>query len=199
MSDEKFLERWSRRKREAARNASSQSTSPPLDDPPHDSFAKPPVSPQPAPGEVKTLPPVDAIDGNTDIRGFLAEGVPASLSRVALRRAWTSDPGIRDFVGLSENAWDFTAPDGVPGFGPLSAKDVRRLLARADEIAPSHAALEAEGKIAAEAPPEEVAETDAAARERPNDANSSATADPGRAEIESSPPSARHHGGALPK
>src|SRR6185503_21147160 len=45
------------------------------------------------------------------------------------RRAWVTDPAIRDFVGLAENAWDFTAPDGVPGFGPLAPADIARLAA----------------------------------------------------------------------
>jgi hypothetical protein len=34
------------------------------------------------------------------------------------RFLWT-DPAIKDFVGISENGWDFSKPDGVPGFGPL--------------------------------------------------------------------------------
>jgi hypothetical protein len=29
-------------------------------------------------------------------------------------------PEIRSFVGLAENAWDFTQPDTIPGFGPLA-------------------------------------------------------------------------------
>jgi hypothetical protein len=40
------------------------------------------------------------------------------------------DPAIRDFVGLSENSWDFNALGGVPGFGSLTAEDARWLLAR---------------------------------------------------------------------
>jgi len=52
------------------------------------------------------------------------------LTRAALRRAWSVDPAIRDFVGLSENSWDFNALGGVPGFGSLTAEDARRLLAR---------------------------------------------------------------------
>jgi hypothetical protein len=52
------------------------------------------------------------------------------LTRAALRRAWSADPTIRDFIGLSENSWDFNAPGGVPGFGSLKAEDARRLLAR---------------------------------------------------------------------
>jgi hypothetical protein len=77
----------------------------------------------------KNLPPIDSIGAGTDISAFLRAGVPAELARAALRRAWASDPNIRDFVGLSENSWDFTAPDGVPGFGPLSADDAKRLMA----------------------------------------------------------------------
>ncbi len=45
--------------------------------------------------------------------------MPAELTRAALRRAWVADPAIRDFIGLSENAWDFTKSDAIPGFGPL--------------------------------------------------------------------------------
>jgi hypothetical protein len=30
-------------------------------------------------------------------------------------------------AGLAENFWDFNAPDGVPGYGPLDAAEVRRL------------------------------------------------------------------------
>ena len=55
--------------------------------------------------------------------------MPAGLTRAALRRAWAADPAIRDFIGLSENSWDFTAPGGVPGFGPLDPAEVPRLLA----------------------------------------------------------------------
>ena len=66
----------------------------------------------------------------TDVTAFLQAGVPADLTRAALRRVWTADPAIRDFVGLAENAWDFTDPDAMPGFGPLEATDeVRRMIA----------------------------------------------------------------------
>jgi len=63
------------------------------------------------------LPPIESITAASGIRGFLAPGVPAELSRAALRRAWTTDPAIRDFVGLAESQWDFTMPDAVPGSG----------------------------------------------------------------------------------
>ena len=72
------------------------------------------------------LPPIESITAETDIRAFLAPGVPAHLARAALRRAWASDPKIRDFVGLSENSWDFNAPDAIAGFGPLEMTDELR-------------------------------------------------------------------------
>ena|SRR5437868_2471234 len=40
-------------------------------------------------------------------------------------RAILADPAIRDFIGLSENAWDFTAPNGVPGFEPMPQDPAR--------------------------------------------------------------------------
>src|SRR5205814_10442396 len=90
-----------------------------------------PASPTaPPPVDPATLPPVDLIEAGTDIKAFLAEGVPADLTRAALRRAWAADPAIRDFVGLSENSWDFNAPGGVPGFGSLTPEDARRMMER---------------------------------------------------------------------
>jgi hypothetical protein len=64
------------------------------------------------------------------VSAFLRPGVPADLTQAALRRAWVTDPAIRDFVGIAENSWDFNAPGGVPGFEPLRAiDDVQRLAA----------------------------------------------------------------------
>jgi hypothetical protein len=83
-----------------------------------------------APFDLARLPPIESIDASTDIRAFLAPGVPAELTRAALRRAWLSDPAIRDFVGLAENQWDFTNPDTVPGFGTLElTPELRSLMA----------------------------------------------------------------------
>ena len=120
--DDGFLARWSRRKRSASapKRALVTPRAPPAP------FASDAIAEPPA------LPSIESLDATSDITPFLAPGVPAELTRRALRRAWETDPAIRDFVGLSENAWDFNAPDGVPGFGALTPEDIRRLL---DELA----------------------------------------------------------------
>lgn len=139
MSDEGFLERWSRRKREVARSeAPVEEAAPPVAEggaAPATDEGRPAAreaADSAAPAfDVSQLPPLDSITAATDIRSFLAPGVPSALRHAALRRVWSSDPAIRDFIGLSENSWDFTAPDGVPGFGPIgSADEVRKLLAQ---------------------------------------------------------------------
>ncbi len=79
-----------------------------------------------------SLPPIESITAGSDIRAFLQSGVPADLTKAALRRVWTTDPAIRDFIGIAENQWDFTDPTAMPGFGPLEATDdVRELVAQA--------------------------------------------------------------------
>jgi hypothetical protein len=128
MSDpENFLGRWSRRKRKGA------------DEPAPGEANKAGVMSEPAEAKPQaaevafdpaTLPPVDTITAETDIRAFLQPGVPSTVSREALRRAWSSDPAIRDFVGLVENGWDFNDPTAMPGFGPIDASEVAQLLAR---------------------------------------------------------------------
>lgn len=133
MSDpEQFLSRWSRLKREAAdESAAPAEEARPAETPlPCDREEAKAAGPDSQPPfDPASLPPIESITADSDIRAFFSPGVPADLVRAALRRAWTSDPKIRDFVGLSENAWDFTAPDGVPGFGPLEMTSELRQLA----------------------------------------------------------------------
>jgi Protein of unknown function (DUF3306) len=75
------------------------------------------------PFDLASLPSIESIAADTDIAAFLQSGVPAELARAALRRAWESDPAIRDFIGIAENQWDFNDPEAIPGFGPLLATD----------------------------------------------------------------------------
>jgi hypothetical protein len=153
---EKFLERWSRKKREA------------VDEPakPHDaetghepaSVEPPAAAEAEKPLDLEKLPSLESITAETDIRDFLQPGVPADLRREALRRAWSADPGIRDFVGLAENSGDFNDPTAMAGFGPIEPAEVARLMARfvmtpAEEKkiarAPEHLADQDVGQIGA--------------------------------------------------
>ncbi len=144
MSDpESFAARWSRLKRATVKEqqeaASTRTGAPPAEAAPAtDTPADPRAAsdrakaPSEAPFDPKSLPPIDSITAGSDIKAFLQAGVPKDLTRAALRRAWTSDPAIRDFIGLAENQWDFTDPAAMPGFGPLEATDdVRQLVAQA--------------------------------------------------------------------
>jgi len=130
---EAFLARWSRRKRKAAaappEAVTEQPAAPATASEESELPSAAPV-PESRPEPAAQLPPIDSIDSGTDIRAFLEQGVPQDLARAALRRAWNSDPAIRDFIGLSENAWDFTAPEGVPGFAPFAPDAARQLVAR---------------------------------------------------------------------
>ncbi|WP_050421071.1 DUF3306 domain-containing protein [Bradyrhizobium tropiciagri] len=130
--DEHFLARWSRRKQEAkadhagsAPDQAAEACAPA----PADAASAGPALPE---VDLSSLPPVESIDAATDITAFLREGIPQELSRAALRRAWSADPAIRDFVGLAENAWDFNDPNAMAGFGPLdySAEQVGALVRR---------------------------------------------------------------------
>jgi hypothetical protein len=132
MSDEQFLARWSRRKQEAKTGQAEPAPEEAVEARGSvwsDGAAAEPV---PRETELSNLPSIESIDAATDITAFLRKGIPQELSRAALRRAWSADPAIRDFVGLAENAWDFNDPNAMAGFGPLdcSAEQIDALVRR---------------------------------------------------------------------
>jgi hypothetical protein len=130
MNDEEFLARWSRRKREAKTTVDVQPPAAATE------ASTPASGTAENPGDIEvdlsSLPSIESITVGTDITAFLRKGIPPELTREALRRAWSADPAIRDFVGLAENAWDFNDPNAMPGFGPLdcSAEQLAALLER---------------------------------------------------------------------
>jgi Protein of unknown function (DUF3306) len=130
-NDTDFLARWSRRKHHAAtdriRQSKSESTP---DDIVSETSAALAQGENRLPFDPASLPTIESISAESSIRAFLEAGVPVDLARAALRRVWLLDPAIRDFVGLSENSWDFNAPGAIPGFGPIDGKEVGRLLTR---------------------------------------------------------------------
>lgn len=129
MTEEEFLARWSRRKRASKSDAPPAETAKPAGEasvPSPGAEAEPDV-------DLGSLPPIDAITAATDVTAFLRKGVPQELMHMALRRAWSADPAIRDFIGLAENAWDFNDPKAMPGFGPLDCSQAE-LAAWVDRI-----------------------------------------------------------------
>jgi hypothetical protein len=128
-----FLARWSRRKRLAGGEAEPATTPPErggMERAADSERAVETIAPSPKSAEaafdLTTLPALESITAATDIRAFLAPGVPAELTRAALRRMWASDPQIRDFVGLADYDWDFNAAGSMHGFGPLEMTDALR-------------------------------------------------------------------------
>lgn len=219
MSDEEFLARWSRRKREAKTGVDAPPPTEPAEAP------KPLPSgtaenPADAEVDLSSLPSIDSIDAVTDVTAFLRSGIPPELGRAALRRAWASDPAIRDFVGLAENAWDFNDPNAMPGFGPLDCSPVQleALLGRivgsvrsaADSLATAVAeekqdrrSLDSGGDPVPESRPEEIADLATLAQSSKEEpAAASIAVQPGSPEIDRRDTVLVRrptHGGALPR
>lgn len=162
MSGEGFLSRWSRRKRGLEPEA-----------PPPEPPAPLPVSEAAPAGpefDLASLPPVESLGPESDFAAFLRPQVPAVLRQAALRRMWSLDPSIRDFVGPADYAWDYNAPGGVPGFAAELGEEVGRLLAQAIGAPPppDPAAAEPQETPAAEvAPPPEAGPPPVAEAEPP--------------------------------
>ena len=218
-----FLSRWSRRKREAKTEAPLGPQPAPMrvefeatknadagaeaaECVAQDEAAAEP-SPDPPHPNPEILPSVESITETTDIRGFLRSGVPAELTRSALRRAWTSDSSIRDFIGIAENQWDFNDPGAIPGFGPLRGIDapalLKQALGRIDEAAeavpdllrPSRSTPAAE--IASRSDVPEGLDVDT--RSPANQATAETAGDSELAGADTLSPPHRLHGSALPR
>ena len=208
-----FLSRWSRRKHEAGerkeKNEAVDAVPAPAPESQQGEATAPGAAPIPE-FDVESLPPIEAISAETDITAFMRTGVPETLKHAALRRAWASDPVIRDFVGLNENFWDAAGPDGIPGFGDLDPNlDVRRMVSElfgetprqdtqpvleADRVADS-SALPTDNLPEAADPPQA---TLPPAEELPQrNENAAAQIEPSESVPEKK--ISRRHGGAMPK
>ena len=130
---ENFLARWSRRKAEQpAERAREANEKTDLQKQTGGVAAEAKTEDDQKEGEevdLSKLPPIESIGPETDIRAFLQKGIPPELTRAALRRVWTADPAIRNFIGIAENQYDFATGSDIPGFGPLTpADDVARMV-----------------------------------------------------------------------
>jgi hypothetical protein len=215
--DAGFLSRWSRLKRsetKAEPGAAEIDPGPaPTEDPaPHPQANQEAPEAETAPED---LPNVEDLTAESDISTFLRKGVPKALKAAALRRAWSLDPAIRDYVGPSENAWDFNDPSSIPGFGGATAEgEIGRALRSLERTAkapdsephPAGPAPEEESTTAPSPLSDDAGETDEIATAGPAGPapEDDETADPDKAapadQVESDTRIAgRRHGGAIPK
>ncbi|MCJ2037333.1 DUF3306 domain-containing protein [Methylobacterium sp. J-068] len=130
-----ILSRWARRK-QAARAAEREARADvlPPDTPPGPAAEAAPESLEAAQESpevagalaeaIARLPKLEDLTAQTDLAPFLRAGIPSALRNAALRRMWSVDPGIRDFVSEArEYAYDWNTPGGVPGLGPMLPTD----------------------------------------------------------------------------
>ena len=203
-----FLGGWSRRKLAAKRAAEPM---PEVVEPP---LEVPEAAPEPEGVDdayIDALPPLDSIGAGSDIKPFLVRGVPEALKNAAMRRLWSTTPGVRDYLDPAvDYAWDWNAPGGVPGGGGvLSPTRVAKMLENlvggrtpepeeAKDVIDPDDQLGVDADMAAEAepaPPVAVRRTDPDAPKA--EVSADAASEPQATKTASLPPP-RRHGGALP-
>ena|SRR5688572_13403701 len=216
MSDNGILKRWSRRKRAEPAAEPTSVEAPSSDHPPQageGSLASPSpaqrgkvatgVAPPPPAAPEKpddeaidpaTLPPLESLGCESDYTVFMRKGVPEAIRTAALRKAWMSDPFIRDFRGPAEYALDYTTSE----FDLRPTDDVAKML---DRIFPPKAL---EPEPAAQAPAEPAPEVEVKADPPPQALRlpQKEAPPPPQPSPETAPAEAvlarRKHGGALP-
>ena len=229
---EGFLSRWSRRKRDAVERPLPEVTpdAPLAEGMLPEALAEAPAEDQQLSGRAAcpipevpeidpaSLPPVESLTIESDFAQFLRPGVPTLLRNAALRRMWSLDPAIRDYIGPVDYQWDFNTPGGLPfGFSNELVGDVSKLLAQAigkiEELAPDDAPGDAPGRAQAEAEPPDTVPPDTVPEAAPvpeapmpalvaqgsgEDAAKAETPPQLLADIDPPLVPRRRHGGALP-
>ena len=226
MSDEGFLKRWSRKKRAETAAAESESAERPPSQP--SPAAREKETPESLPSQCggrldrcdsatpaskaedeaidpAMLPPIESLGPASDYTVFLKKGVPEALRVAALRRAWMSDPFIRDFRGPAEYALDYTTAE----FDLRPTDDVAKMLDRIFPPRPASPAQSAGARVDTAAPVPDVplpppapppAEPSGRSGERPLPEFEAASPAPVPVPPPESEPALprRRHGGALP-
>jgi hypothetical protein len=117
--DSSFLQRWSRRKHEAARVAQPAPeavTARPQVEPPLPAVAAgqpAAAAPTPLPAEAPPLPPVESLTLESDFAPFLSAKVDEAVKRAAMRKLF-SDPRFNVMDGLDIYIDDYSKPDPMP-------------------------------------------------------------------------------------
>lgn len=150
--------------------------------------------------DLTKLPSIESLTKDSDVTMFMQRGVPAPLKQAALHKVWTTDPAIRDYIGLSEMSWDFNAPEAFPGYGALSplAKVAEMVNNIANPPAPNIPEISVEELEASESTVT-LTQDETIAREcAGNEAPEGTSID--QKVTETRPSTARHrHGGAIPR
>ena len=131
--------------------------------------------------ETPELPDIESLDSDSDFTGFMKEGVPREMRRLALRKLWASDPMFNVIDEMVEYGEDYTDAATVVA-GMKSAWEVGRGYARAPDEASGEEGIAA-GEVSDGAAADEAAEAVDSARERAADSDVAADA-PNAAEDE---------------
>ncbi len=180
-TDEPFLGRWSRLKRERRQGEPEPGDAPKVED-----TEPAPAGRQPASGDEETaaldLPDIETLDKDSDYSVFMREGVPEQLKKLALRKLWRSDPVLAVLDGLNDYDEDFRIPEAI--LGEIAKGEDETPEDPDDDVAGAKAKDEEEEKEVAAATgaeePAEPGEADAAGEreeETGGDAEASETAD----------------------
>ena len=185
-----FLSRWSQRKRAGTVEPVVAEAAKPVDAVeavPEEEF------------DVSLLPSLEDITGESDVVAFLQKGVPEALKNAALRKVWTLDPILKDYIGPVDYGWDYNDPAGVPGFGPLAADlDISAMSRQIfGEKTPEEIAAETAAPVQG-IPPEALPEPDVIERVELAKATDSSQESAEVAVPEPSYPRRKRHGGAVP-
>lgn len=110
---EEFLQRWSRRKR-AARQRAEEVVTP-----------EPAAAKSAAPAKVLTdadMPPIETLDEKSDYSVFMSPGVSHALRSQALRRLFTTLPGLNQPEALNSEFYDMR---GLEPLGNVITHEMR--------------------------------------------------------------------------
>jgi hypothetical protein len=121
MSGNNFLARWSRRKREQAaeeKAAAAPASAP--DAPAAQADSAPGLSAEELAEKLKSLPKIEDLSADHDLTAFMQGWVPEDVRNQALRRMWSVDPSIRDFVAPESERYDFDKPGAMFSHGPIN-------------------------------------------------------------------------------
>jgi Protein of unknown function (DUF3306) len=137
-TDQGFLSRWSRRKRQGEESPAAEPPAPSDTEPQEAGERSQPLVGVDTEREIEpSLPRIEDLTAESDLSVFMRAGVPRELQKAALRRAWSLDPAIRDYCGPADYALNFNDPDSLPGFASKEmvelAKELLDELAQAEQ------------------------------------------------------------------